>query len=151
MHNNAVYNIYMTKTKTPFGNKNKIITPTKNFELILTTYNQPRTGNYAFADEIYKSASKIYRHVNNFDAITFFPKREIDPKTKQCKNESGKSELDKNFNNYVIINPEEEKKFFPWYVGPQIVIKGDVLKNKCEQCYVCASSEHTKREECLTK
>lgn len=100
---------------------------------VLLTYGQPRTGNYVFANEIAKKIPIIFRHVNNFDAITSIPDC-YRSGSGYCENEYAKSKLDFEFSDYDAIKIDEsifKSKSFPWHFNGLILNIDDDNSNEC--------------------
>jgi hypothetical protein len=127
--------------------KNNLI---KRLNLSLITYGQPRTGNYAFANEIKKAAKIIYRHVNDNDLVAKVP---------GCLTKSGSAicihEFDENalYNGEYVKLDESDFKFYPWHIRGLVVIRGDIYDfETCNGCYTCLDSgENSKHEYCQTE
>lgn len=94
------------------------------------TYGQPRTGNYAFANEFMKSVPIIYRVMNYNDFASGFPACQTDENS-NCINEFSQKKLDLNFSDYENFLLPENQTFFPWHNGGLILIKNDEVRN----CY----------------
>jgi hypothetical protein len=107
------------------------IVKTNSVSPALITYGQPRTGNYAFANEIMKNVPIVFRHVNNFDLVIGVPACES--KGNKCTNEFEKDGLDKKFfdyqkgfENYLKKNGlKESTKFFPYHFNGLILNKSE--------------------------
>lgn len=128
--------------------KNKI-SYVKNFSPVLITYGQPRTGNFSFANEIFKKTAIIFRHVNDYDIITHLP--ECKKKYNKCSNEYELSDLDKNLFDYKSHNFDvtKEIEFHPWHLPGLITIKGDNSNFNYKECIKI--SENPSSENCKTK
>jgi hypothetical protein len=128
--------------------KNKI-SLVDNFSPVLITYGQPRTGNFSFANEIYKRTAVIFRHVNDFDTITHMP--ECNKKYNKCSNEYDVTEFDKKLWDYKSLNFDVTKEivFHPWHIPGLITIKGDEPKFYHKECN--NFSEDPTSENCKTK
>lgn len=109
-----------------------IIPKTENSP-ILMTYGQPRTGNFAFANELMKLVPIVFRFYNNYDVVQSIPSCYVE--NDRCKSEFGKIELDKNFNGYQQIydnlSEEEKNKFYPFHIGGLIFTKSDLETLDC--------------------
>jgi hypothetical protein len=100
---------------------------TSSISPVLITYGQPRTGNYAFANELVKSIPVVLRFANIYDIIPIFPLCvKTIPMIGTCKNEFRKKDLDPKLNEYV---PEPYSylfyKFYPWHFRGLLTIQND--------------------------
>jgi hypothetical protein len=111
---------------------------------VLITYGQPRTGNYAFANELVKKVSILFRFYNNNDIVTSGPACNV--KNGRCFSEFGKIKLDKKFNDYEgNYNNLGKFKFYPFHFSGGIFIKGDT-KDKIINC--TSKSEVDSNDKC---
>jgi hypothetical protein len=113
---------------------------------VLITYGQPRTGNYAFANEVFKNVPVILRYTNQKDIVPTIPTCvKTIPVIGLCRNEFGKSDLDAELNEYTP-RPYSYNfyKFFPWHIRGQFTILDDNITikeectNKCENENKCS-------------
>jgi hypothetical protein len=115
---------------------------------ILMTYGQPRTGNYAFANELMKLVPIVFRFYNNYDIVESVPACYV--QNGRCKSEFGKIELDKNFNGYLQIynnlSEAEKNKFYPFHIGGNIFTKSDTDTLDCSSKSEVASNDPCKGE-----
>ena len=115
---------------------------------VLITFGQPRVGNYAFANELMKSVSIVYRIVNKFDVVPGIPPCKINQKTKNCRNESEKQDINLKFSDYEIPSKGiwnrllGNTNFLPWHFGGLIYNKAG--NNSIE----CANSEPKFETDC---
>ena len=92
---------------------------------VLITYGQPRTGNYAFANELMKMVPIVQRFFNNYDLIGGVPACVTE--NDRCTSEFGKNKLNKKFKKYgdfyKALSEAEKNKFYPFHFGGLIYIK----------------------------
>jgi hypothetical protein len=96
---------------------------------VLITYGQPRTGNYVFANEVFKKAPIIFRHVNDWDPVPGVPNCYKDADNNHCINEYGKTELDKNLSTYT--KTLTNSNFYPWHVNGLILSSSSINSMNC--------------------
>jgi hypothetical protein len=119
----------------------------KRLNLSLFTYGQPRTGNYAFANEINKATKVIYRHVNDNDVVAKVPGCMLNTvKNKDiCVHEFDEKELQNG--NYKKL---DKQKFYPWHIRGLVAIRGDISDyDTCKECYSCPQfGENSNDDKC---
>jgi hypothetical protein len=107
---------------------------------VLITYGQPRTGNYAFSNELFKFASIIYRHVNEYDLVPGIPSCE--KRYGLCINEFYKQSMNISENYEQVW--EKGTSFFPWHSNGLILING----NSKNIYNICLDQSENPKKEC---
>lgn len=125
----------------------KLINKTENSP-VLITYGQPRTGNYAFANELMKNVPIVYRHVNDYDLVFAIPACQT--KNGKCINEFMKDKLkpqyyhyEKSYLKFKGTNDYVEGLFYPYHIGGLILNKGDTKSIDCTH-----QSEVDEKDQC---
>ena len=125
----------------------KLLPRTENSPALFT-FGQPRTGNYAFANELMKEVPIVFRITNNFDSVVTVPTCEVEGK--RCITEFKKYELDGNFSGYKELydkfSSKEKKNFYPFHIGGLILIKGDDEILDCREKSEPATNDKCKGE-----
>jgi len=121
--------------------------PKTDISPVLITYGQPRTGNYAFANEIIKTVPIIFRFYNNYDPVQAVPACYTE--NGRCISEFGMKELNKSLNykkKYKNLSAEEKNKFYPFHFSGLIFIKNDDISIDCREKSEVASDDICKGE-----